>query len=413
MTDSLKDPLGPRSLPRKWLTLVLVSLAELMAMAVWFSASAVVPTLTGLWSLGDSGRAWLTMSVQGGFVVGALASSLINLPDRVVAQRLFATGALLAAGSTAGIALLARGLAVALPLRFTTGLALAGVYPVGMKIMATWTKRDRGLAIGLLVGALTLGSAAPHLLGALRRIGDWRPVLYLSGLLGAAGGALALLGVREGPYRAASPRFDWRYAGRVVSDRPVLMANLGYLGHMWELFAVWAWVPLFVLASFRESGVSPRWAGIAAFAFIAAGAPGSVAAGLLADRLGRTRVIMASLAASGVCSLVVGHLFGRSPLLLGGLLLVWGFAVVADSAQYSASVTELCDPRYTGTALTLQTCLGFLLTMATIRLVPTLVSWLGWGWAFSFLAVGPAVGLAATAILRRSGAAERLAGGRR
>ena len=397
----------------KWRTIVLLSLAVLFSMGVYFSASAVVPALTKLWSLDDSGRAWLTMSVQLGFVIGAVLSALTNLSDILPAPRLMAVSAFLAALSTALIGWVATSFPVALILRLLTGIFLVGVYPVGMRIIATWTKEDRGLGIGLMVGALTIGSASPHIVNALGGVGDWKMVIYSAAGFAALGGLIALLFIKDGPYRTSTPKFNWKYVGQVVRNRELVLANIGYLGHMWELFAMWAWIQVFLTASFSLVGLSEVWASAVAFAVIGIGGLGSIAAGQLADRFGRTTLTILSLVTSGVCSLVVGLLFGGNPVALVILCLIWGFAIVADSAQFSAAVSELCQKEYTGTALTLQTSLGFLLTLVTIRLVPTLEGLFGWNWAFAFLALGPAIGIWAMFRLRQSPQAVKMAGGNR
>jgi MFS family permease len=375
--------------------LAVLSLALVLSMTTWFSATAVVPQLREEWDLGRSGAAWLTIAVQLGFVAGALLSSLGNVADVLSPRTVILVGSLGAAAANALVAV-ASGPNEAVPLRALTGFFLAGVYPPALKLMATWFRRGRGFALGTLVGALTVGSAAPYLVNGLGGL-DWRLVVYATSLLTVAGGVLAAAFVPEGPHAFPRAPFAPRQAGQVLRNRGVRLASLGYFGHMWELYAMWAWFLIF----FRDGhGASAKGAAYATFAAIAIGGLGCVAAGLAADRFGRAETAAAAMAVSGACALAIGALVNAPGTLVLAVGLVWGFAVVADSALFSTLVTEYADQAYVGTALALQLAIGFTLTVATIWLVPVLEDAVGWRWAFAFLAPGPALGVLAMLRLR-------------
>nr|WP_318567254.1 MFS transporter [Salinigranum marinum] len=395
--------------------LLVVAVAELLVMSLWFSATAAAPELATEWGLTPSETAWLTIAVQLGFVVGAFLSSVLTLSDVVRPRYLFAGSAFFGAVLTAAIAGFVNTALPAIALRFLTGVALAGVYPPGMKIMAGWFREGRGFAIGVLVGALTIGSALPHLLRGIGGVGQPRLVLYGAAGLAVAGALLALR-VEPGPHQPPAAPFDPSALGRMLRDRGTMLANGGYFGHMWELYAVWTWIPAFLIASLSASGSGvgvSQTASYIAFGTIGVGGLGAISAGVASDRLGRTTVTSVSMVVSGAASVLAGFVFGSSPLVLVPFVLVWGFAIVADSAQFSAAVSELAEESYVGTALTMQTAIGFLLTTVSIQLIPMVVDVVGWRWAFLPLAIGPALGTASMLRLRGLPEAERLAGGRR
>jgi MFS family permease len=382
-------------------------------MAPWFSASAVAPALVAEWHLSAASASWLTISVQLGFVTGAFVSAALTLSDAFSARRLIAVSAFAAATATAAVAV-APGPASGIALRFLTGAALAGVYPPGMKLIAGWYREGRGTAIGLLVGALTLGSAGPHLVRSLLPIDAWRIVILSAALFAAIGGLLVLLVPHDGPYAGRASGFTWSAVPRLLREPALMLANGGYLGHMWELYAMWTWIAAFVAASEHARGVIDPGGlpALLAFVTIASGAIGCWWGGRAADRYGRTLVTSVAMVVSGSCALAAGLLFGRPALVLLPLLLVWGVAVVADSAQFSTAVSELAPTDLIGTALTLQTCLGFLLTCLTIYGLPLVAGALGWRWTMSVLAIGPALGAWSMLVLRRRPEAVRLAGGK-
>ena len=367
-----------------------MSSAMLLSLSAWMTATAVAPELQARWSLSPGQVGLLTTTVQLGFVVGTAVAAVLNLADTVPARTLFAGSAALAALANAAL-LIVPGYATALIARFLTGAFLAGVYPPGMKMVSTWFRSARGLAIGTVVGALTVGKATPYLLKA---IGD----TSLFAVVGAASAAGMLAAViialtyRDGPYSFPSRPFQWSLVGRILRHRKTMLATGGYLGHMWELYAMWTWAPAFL--AFAAAGrVSSATVGLAAFGTIAAGGLGCVWGGLAADRAGRARVVNLAMTVSGICCVLVGFTVG-APFIVAALLMwVWGFFVVADSAQFSAMVTEVAPPDSVGTALMLQTSLGFLLTMVTIQAIPALVEVVEWRWAFTFLALGPLAGI--------------------
>jgi MFS family permease len=376
--------------------LLVVSAAVLLAGSTWFSGTAAVPALRAAWALGDAQAAWLTVAVQLGFITGTFAYAAFNVADVWNARRVFAASALAGAASNAGFAWISDGLPSALLFRFVTGVTLAGVYPVGMKIVASWFRDGLGWRLGVLVGALGLGTASPYLVRALGAGGDWRTLAGSASLAAVAAAVLVTVALADGPFLRARARFDLAAAARVFRDPSFRLVALGYFGHMWELYALWSLVLFFVAGR----GWSATDAAFVAFATVAAGALGCTGGGLLSRRIGERRVALGALVASAVCCGLSGFAYALPAAALVAFLVCWGIVAVADSPQFSALAARYCPPEYTATALTVQNGIGFAVTVASLQLLPLLAAQVGWRWVFTVLAVGPALGAVAMVRLR-------------
>ena len=401
----------------KWRAIVTLAVAELLALSLWFSASATLPAIRAETDLSDFQAALFTSMLSVGFVAGTLTSAVLGLADRIRPQAFFFWSIMVAAVANAAILLVDPASPVVPVLRFVTGACMAGVYPVGMKMVSSWARGDTGLLVGLLVGALTFGSGMPHLVQAYATGIDWRLTIISTSVAAVVAGFMALTVVlgpgfgKSAPFRADAVLQAWR-------NKALRLANFGYFGHMWELYAMWGWIGVFFHASFAVSWGADdpdvgKYAELAAFAVLAVGAVGAFGAGVLADRLGRTTITIWAMLLSGTSAVLVGFLFGGDPLWLVLLCLFWGVVVIADSAQFSSAVIELADPERVGTMLTVQTSVGFALTLISIHLLPEVVGWIGWEYAFSILAIGPALGVWSMWRLRQHPDAARLANGRR
>lgn len=380
--------------PRRWRVLALLALAVLGGMSLWFTGSVAAPQLVTQWGLPAARTAWITSAVQLGFVAGTALVALTNLADVVPNRWLFAVSAVLGAVANAGVAL-SHSATAGLACRALTGLALAGVYPPAMKMASTWFKAERGLAVGTIVGALTVGSASPWLVRALAPTLDASLVVWSASAAALVAALLVGATWHDGPYPFAPRPFHWGLVGEVFANRRWRLATGGYLGHMFELYAAWSWLATWMAASQRARGADDRAEpALAAFVAIAAGSVGCAWGGRLADRHGRAWLVTAAMAVSATCALLIGATFGASWWVVLPVAIAWGASIVADSPQFSVMVTESVESHAVGTALSVQVSLGFLLTMVSIQLVPPVAEAIGWAWALAFLAVGPVLGIA-------------------
>jgi MFS family permease len=381
--------------PSRWTMLALLAMAELLGMSLWFAASAVATQLVERWGVPVSAASWLTTIVQIGFVCGTATAAILNLADVLPSRWYFASAAIAASLANAAV-LVANAFSAALVARFLTGFFLAGVYPPAMKMASTWFRARRGVAIGTVVGALTVGKATPYLVHAIPNTGPVSVVLAASACAVVAA-VLVAVWYHDGPYPFAPRPFSWSLVATVFGRREWRLATGGYLGHMFELYAFWTWIPVFLAASQAAAnganGLNSRMISLVSFGTIAIGGLGCVWGGISADRRGRARLVVLAMAASGSCAVLIPLVYGTSLWLVAPLAWAWGFFVVADSAQFSALVTEAVPAHAVGTALTVQTSLGFLLTTISIQLIPPLVNLVGWRWVFPVLALGPIAGI--------------------
>ena len=408
-TEPLMDP-QPTG---RFRALLILSICIILSMTTWFSATAVIPKLQSIWNLTPTLSAWLTIGVQLGFVIGAIGSSIVSLSDVVSSKKLMIYGSIGAAIANLGL-LLVDNAYLAIFLRLMTGVFLALVYPPSLKLISTWFRRGRGLAIGALVGSITLGAAAPHFINAIGGLG-WELVVIATTIATLSGALIIGLFVHEGPFPYPRAPFHLGRIGHVFKNRGVLLASVGYFGHMWELYAMWAWFLTFSRMAFMELNIdSPSAASFFTFAAIGIGALGCIVGGIMGDRWGRTATTSLMMCISGTCALLAGFVYDGPLWMLIALGLIWGFTVIADSAQFSTIVTELSDPMYVGTVLTVQLGIGFMLTVVTIWLLPLAAANLNsWQWVFLILIPGPLIGTCAMLVLRRMPEAVKIANGNR
>jgi len=386
-----------------WKALVWISISVLCALSIWFSASVISKELIEVWNISSNAMAWLSASVPIGFVIGALFSSVFGIADRYNPRKIFAISAFLGAIFNCLI-IFNSSTSMGIILRILTGITLAGVYPIAVKLLSQWFPKKRGLAIGILIAALTLGSSLPHFIVIFFSSLNWKFVIVCSSFLALFAALIVNLMLQDAPVTSKSAPFSFKFIKKVVSNRPVMLANYGYFGHMWELYAMWTWLPAFLTASFTmfSPNISPSFIALSSFVSIGiAGGIGCVFGGFISDKIGRANLTILSMIISAGCSILIGFTFGEMIWLTIVISIIWGMFVISDSAQFSAAVSEVAEVDYVGTALTFQMCIGFLITIFSINLIPIIQKVVGWEWVFSILAIGPILAIVSMFLFKR------------
>jgi MFS family permease len=377
-----------------------IILSQFAGTSLWFAGNAVLPDLQQSWSLPSDTLGDITSAVQLGFIAGTLVFAISALSDRFSPRLIFFCCALLGATANGCSVLLDNDVSALLALRFGTGFFLAGIYPVGMKIASDWYKADLGRALGYLVAALVAGTALPHLIRGLGASLPWESVTLAVSAVAASGGLLMLLLVPDGPHLSPGARFDPRALAAVFKSPRFRASAFGYFGHMWELYAFWAFAPA-LLAAYAQSQDLSLNISLWAFAVIGIGAVSSAVGGVFSVRFGSARVAHLQLSASGVCCLLSPLAFLAPPILFFAFMLFWGLAVIGDSPQFSALNAQSAPPERVGSALTIANAIGFGISVVSIQLLNSTIGWIAPQYLFLLLLPGPIFGLWSMRLLLR------------